>query len=102
MNLLQAGIIGLGVGEQHISAYQAHPSCEVRSICDTDASKLAEVSRRHPGITATGTPEEILQDSGVNVASIATYDNFHAEQILMALKAGKHVFAEKPLCLFLE
>ena len=102
MSPLQAGIIGLGVGEQHISAYEAHPSFEVRSICDTNDSKLTEVSRRHPGITATETPEEILQDSVVNVVSIATYDNFHAEQIIMALKAGKHVFAEKPLCLFLD
>ena len=102
MNLLQAGIIGLGVGEQHIAAYAEHPSFEVCSICDTDASKLAEVSRRRPGITATGTPEEILQDLEVSVVSIASYDNFHAEQIIMALKAGKHVFAEKPLCLFLE
>jgi len=102
MTPLQAGIIGLGVGEQHISAYEAHPSFEVRSICDTNASKLAEVSQRRSGITTTEAPEDILRNPAFDVVSIATYDNFHAEQILMALKAGKHVFAEKPLCLFLD
>ena len=40
MNLLQAGIIGLGVGEQHISAYEAHPSFKVRTICDNNAAKF--------------------------------------------------------------
>ena len=102
MSLLQAGIIGLGVGEQHISAYEAHPSFEVRSIYDTNKSKLSDVSRRYPSINITGNSEEILRDPSIQVVSIASYDNFHAEQILMALNAGKHVFVEKPLCLFLD
>ena len=102
MSLLQAGIIGLGVGEQHIPAYEAHPSFEVRSIYDTNKSKLSDVSRRYPSINITGNSEEILRDPSIQVVSIASYDNFHAEQILMALNAGKHVFVEKPLCLFLD
>ena len=47
-------------------------------------------------------PLELLRDSSIDVVSIASYDNYHAEQILEAVKEGKHVFVEKPLCLFLE
>ena len=77
-------------------------SFEVRAICDTNASKLAEVSHRHPGVSTTENPLELLRDSSIDVVSIASYDNYHAEQILEAVKEGKHVFVEKPLCLFLE
>ena len=102
MRNLQAGIIGLGVGEQHIAAYEAHPSFEVHSICDFNSSKLSEVSQRHPGIKITENPNELLCDPTIQVVSIASYDNTHAEQILMAINEGKHVFVEKPLCLFVD
>jgi predicted dehydrogenase len=42
--------------------------------------------------------EEILADDQVHIVSIATYDDDHARMVLQALKAGKHVFVEKPLC----
>ena len=41
------------------------------------------------------------EDSG-NIVVIATQHNLHAEQVLLALRAGKHVFCEKPLCLKAE
>jgi len=43
--------------------------------------------------------EEILADPAVNTVVIATRHNLHANQVLAALAANKHVFCEKPLCL---
>ena len=35
----------------------------------------------------------------IDVISIASFDNFHAEQVIHSLNSQKHVFVEKPLCL---
>lgn len=100
--MLKAGILGLGVGERHIDGYRAGGNCSVEVLCDTDPAKLAEVSARHPGIRCTRNPNDVLDDPGIDIVSIATWDNVHAEQIVRAIDNGKHVFAEKPLCLHEE
>ena len=40
----------------------------------------------------------VLADADIDLVSICSYDDAHAEQVLAALEAGKHVFVEKPLC----
>lgn len=96
---LRAAVIGLGVGEAHAAGYGAHPDCEVAALCDLSGAKLAEAGRRHPGARLTRKAAEILDDPAIDVVSIASFDNFHADQIVRALRNGKHVFVEKPLCL---
>lgn len=44
----------------------------------------------------------VLADANVDAVVIATRHHQHAKQVLAALRAGKHVFCEKPLCLTLE
>lgn len=100
MSTLRAGVIGLGVGEQHIRGY-ADAGCEVAVICDFDENRLAEVAARNPGPRTTTHPEEVLADD-LDVVSIATWDNFHHDQVVGALATGKHVFVEKPICLSLD
>jgi predicted dehydrogenase len=99
---LKAGVIGLGVGERHIEAYQEHPDCEVVAACDFNKEKLAEVADRKPGIAYSENADDILTNPEINVVSIASFDNFHCEQILKAFEHDKHVFVEKPLCLYEE
>ncbi len=43
--------------------------------------------------------EQILNDQSLNTVVIATRHHLHAGQVLAAIRAGKHVFCEKPLCL---
>ncbi len=100
--MLNAAVIGLGVGERHIEGYEADPRCRVVALCDIDAGKLAEVGGRHPGRRLTTNPADILEDPAIQVVSIASYDDAHHAQVMAALAAGKHVFVEKPLCLFQE
>jgi predicted dehydrogenase len=96
---LKAGIIGLGVGERHIPGYEADLRCRVVALCDSDPAKLAEVAGRHPGRKLATDAMDIINDPGIDVVSIASYDNFHCEQVLAAIERGKHIFVEKPLCL---
>lgn len=100
MSRLKAGVIGLGVGEQHIAAYEKHPACETVAICDFDQEKLNEVSNKYPKIYATDNAGEILRNPNIDLVSIASYDNYHFEQIILGLESNKHIFVEKPLCLY--
>lgn len=43
--------------------------------------------------------EEVLHDDSINTVAIVTRPDLHARQVVAALRAGKHVFVEKPLCL---
>jgi len=46
--------------------------------------------------------EHMLADQSINTVAIVTRHDSHARLVTKALKAGKHVFVEKPLCLTLE
>lgn len=98
-NDLKAAVIGLGVGARHISAYNEHPHCNVDIVCDFEQNALDKISEEMPSLRTTKHADEVINDSNVNLLSIASYDNFHAEQIINALEKGKHVFVEKPLCM---
>jgi predicted dehydrogenase len=72
----------------------------VVALADTNPAKLAEVAARHPSRRTTSAPDELLTDPAIDVVSIASYDDAHAAQVCTALRHGKHVFVEKPLCLY--
>lgn len=98
--MINVGIIGLGVGEAHIPGFNAHPGCRVTKICDFDEAKLKSVKERHSDVEATASADDILDDPSIGIVSVASFDNFHHDQILKAIKNGKHIFVEKPLCLY--
>ncbi|HJX13218.1 MAG TPA: Gfo/Idh/MocA family oxidoreductase [Dehalococcoidales bacterium] len=100
MKKLRAGIIGLGVGEKHIAGYRSHPDCRVVALCDFSDEKLEAAGKKYPGVRLFSRAEELLDDPGIDVVSIASYDNYHHEQIVRAISRNKHVFVEKPLCLY--
>ena len=90
----------MGVGMRHVQAYEQNPSCQVTAVCDISTEVLGEFRAGHPGIRAVSQPAEILDDEAIQLVSIASYDDAHAAQVERALSRGKHVFVEKPLCLF--
>ena len=96
---INAGVIGLGVGESHITGLQAHPRCKVSTICDLNEEVLKTVGKRYPSCQLTVDPLSILDDTNIDIVCIASYDDAHESQVLRALRNNKHVFVEKPLCL---
>lgn len=97
MKKLKAGVIGLGVGEQHITGYR-RAGVEVVALCDLDAEKRAMAAAKYPQCTIHQAAEDLIAAPDVDVVSIASFDHHHAAQIVRALNLGKHVFCEKPLC----
>ncbi|WP_037495901.1 Gfo/Idh/MocA family protein [Solirubrobacter soli] len=62
---------------------------------DVDAARAQEVASER-GIRAL-TAEELLTDPEVEVVLCLTPPDYHAEVMLQAISAGKHVYTEKPL-----
>ncbi len=57
------------------------------------------LSKKYKIAFATSDYHQILADSEVNAVAITVRHNMHAQLVIEALQAGKHVFVEKPLAL---
>ena len=97
---LKIGVIGLGVGEQHVIGYRAIEGCEVVSVCDVDPGKLSEVADRQDVAGRCDDYRQITEDPDIDVVSICSFDDCHAEQAVSAFRNGKHVMIEKPVALY--
>ena len=95
---LGVAVIGLGVGEQHARVYARLKSCSLRWLFDLDPAIVDRVAQELGEVPSAEDIETILDDPSVDVVSVASYDDAHFRQVLAALRAGKHVFVEKPLC----
>ena len=93
------GIIGLGVGEAHLLSYQSIKNVEVRAICDLNQSHLERIAKKYDIAKKYTDYRKIVEDPDIDVVSICSYDNYHAQQIISALQNGKHVMVEKPAVL---
>jgi UDP-2-acetamido-3-amino-2,3-dideoxy-glucuronate N-acetyltransferase len=71
-------------------------------ICDADADRLKAQAAAYPSVRATEFFDDILAAGDVAGVAIATPAATHGELVRRALRAGKHVFVEKPLCLGVE
>ena len=100
--MLNAGVIGMGVGEKHVLAYQNHDNINLKTICDFDEEIKTELNTKFPDVLIASEDQSILNDKDIAIVSVASYDNYHSSQIIQALENGKHVIAEKPLCLSLD
>lgn len=96
---MRAGVVGLGIGEQHVIGYDAIDGVSVTDICDVDPAKLREVGARNdvPGLHTDY--RRVTENPDIDVVSIASPDDRHAEQAISALNHGKHVMVEKPVAL---
>ena len=93
---MKAGVVGLGVGEQHIIGYR-RVGVEVAAICDLDQAKAKSVAAKYDIPRIADDFDDLLDEC--DMVCIASYDNYHGGQVVRALNAGKHVFCEKPLCM---
>ena len=97
--ILRAGVIGLGVGEQHILGYQDTGSVQVTDICDTNPCTLKNVGDRN-NISGRHTDYRIVTENPeIDLVSIASHDDYHVQQAISAFNHGKHVMLEKPIAL---
>ncbi|HAZ62977.1 MAG TPA: hypothetical protein DCZ72_05120 [Armatimonadetes bacterium] len=100
LGLAFIGIGGMGGG--HLGSLYKDERFDVVALCDVDSNRLASAANRvaeHRGDTPFTTVDylELLEQPGVDAVVISTPDHWHGTQSIHALRAGKHVYVEKPL-----
>jgi predicted dehydrogenase len=94
---LRVGIIGVaGKGESNWQAVAA-AGAEIAAICDVDESRLDKIKAAHPKAPFYADFRKLIDAKGLDAVVVSTPDHMHAPPTLMAMRAGLHVFCEKPL-----
>ncbi len=90
--------IGVGYwGRNLLRNFAALPGAEVAWACDTQEDARNAATATHPTIRITRDIEDVLSDDSVAAIVVATETPQHFLMAEAALRAGKHVFVEKPL-----
>ncbi len=97
------GVIGLGYfGEVHSDTLATMPGIELAALCTRRPERLRELADRYNVSTRYTDYHELLNDPSVDVVSITTHIDDHRDMTVDALRAGKHVFLEKPMARTVE
>lgn len=92
------GLVGYGYwGPNLLRNYVELETATCKWVCDLDPARLEKATSRYPVMQATTRVEDILEDPDVDAVLIATPISSHHALTMQALRAGKHVFVEKPL-----
>jgi predicted dehydrogenase len=93
------GVIGYGYWGPNLARNLAnHPGMRLVGISDLNVARLATCSRLYPNVFTTTDCSELIASPWIDAIVIATPVHTHHDMALAALKAGKHVLVEKPLC----
>ncbi len=95
--MIKAAIVGLGWWGQTIARSLA-TSDIIKPVLGIDPSETARDNARALGLATATTFEHALADPEIQAVIICTPQDHHADQIIAAARAGRHVFCEKPLC----
>ena len=95
----RVAVMGLGMGDAWAKAAVELPDTELCLVYDPAFGKYSRIDTEYyesHNIPRAKTEEEVYA-SDADIVVVASPDQFHAEQSVRALKAGKHVACEKPL-----
>lgn len=96
--MTNVAIVGYGYwGPNLLRNYLEVPGVSVAWVCDRRPEALEKVRRRYPAQAVSGSYDEVLADPTVDAVVIATPISTHFDLAAAALRAGKHVFVEKPM-----
>lgn len=96
---INLALIGAGImGTQDTITALSVPGAKLVAVCDLYDGRLAEAKTKWGNdIFTTRSYKEILNRKDVDAVIIATSDHWHQQISIDALKAGKHVYCEKPM-----
>jgi predicted dehydrogenase len=96
--VVRIGVVGYGYwGPNLVRNFAETPGVEVAAVADLDPKKLEVVSRRFPATRVTTRFQDLVEDTTIDAIAIATPVNTHFELGMAVLKAGKHLWLEKPM-----
>ncbi len=101
---VQVGFIGYGlIGHQHVHDFQNQKDADLAAMCEVYQPRLEE------GLAACGTGakgyrdfRKLLDNKDIQAVVVSTPDHWHALLTITACAAGKDVYVEKPMTLFVK
>jgi len=100
--MIKIGLIGAGkMGISHLSILGAHPDVSIVGVSDT-SKMVIDALKKYSSFNGYLDFREMLSDSKPDAVFVAVPTKFHASMVKTVLEGGKHVFAEKPLCLTID
>lgn len=96
---VKLGVLGAGLyaNATLLPAIKRIPEIELVGIASSGGLHAQHSGKKFGFAYATSSEDEILNDPNINAIAILTRHNSHADLVVKALQAGKHVFVEKPL-----
>lgn len=98
MDKIGYGVIGLGwFGETHTEVLSSMPNIKLLGVCRRSPEPLKKIAAKYKVPNTYTDYNELLANKEIEAVSITTMWDQHLAPALAALKAGKHVFLEKPM-----
>ena len=95
---VKIGVIGYGYwGPNLVRNFAELDEGRMHAVADLNPAALEKVKKRYPGVHTTTDAQELIQDPEIDAIAIATPVSTHFSLAMAALKAGKHVWLEKPM-----
>jgi predicted dehydrogenase/threonine dehydrogenase-like Zn-dependent dehydrogenase len=100
-DVVSVGLLGAGVFASGtlVPALKAASNTKLIGVCTATGSRSHYAEQKFGFQYCTTDEDRLVHDPAINTVVIATRHHLHAPQVLAALRAGKNVFCEKPLCL---
>ena len=101
---IQVGFIGYGlIGRQHVHDFKNQKDADLVAMCEVCQPRLEEgLAACGPGAKGYRDFRKLLDDKDIQAVVVSTPDHWHALATIMACAAGKDVYVEKPLTLFVQ
>ncbi len=98
---LRHACIGVGgMGAYDLQSFKQHPLVDIVAICDVDKNNLNKAAELVPGVRTYTDWRELLKKEKKNIDSVnvSVPDHNHFIVAMAAIRDGKHVYCQKPLC----
>lgn len=97
MSKLKIAVVGVGFwGRNHVRVLGELPDVEVVAVCDIDKQKTSMVAEKY-GIEAFTSSSKMYRKRELDAVNLCVWSTRLSQEAIKALKAGKHVFVEKPM-----
>jgi UDP-N-acetylglucosamine 3-dehydrogenase len=98
MDMVRIGLVGCGAfGESHLRTFRAIERAHVAAAYDIDTDRARRVASEHGIPRVCDSLEEICALPELDAIDVVTSEAEHRDPVTRALRAGKHVFVEKPI-----
>jgi predicted dehydrogenase len=98
---MKVGLLGTGFGIAHAHIYHAHPEVSEVVVFGRTPAKLHAFTDKF-GYATTTELSSIYDDPTIDLVDVCLPTGLHAEHVLRALAAGKHVLCELPLAVTMD